>query len=187
MWAKVRDNNTCSVPLIWKNLDIHWGIGIDIFPLVGSYQNKLLNKLQKKLHRVCRLLLAKDLLVATDSKELKNWKLRLLYRMPRLLRIGICRLLELYTFRRFDNSKNATTAFWHIDHLFNTKAYGTGVMKKFEDREYRIPENYDHILTQLYGDYMTPPPESERNGHEGSLGKIIYDCEKSYKEYLASN
>lgn len=33
---------------------------------------------------------------------------------------------------------------------------------KFEDAEFYITEKYDHSLTVQYGDYMTPPPESER-------------------------
>jgi hypothetical protein len=44
------------------------------------------------------------------------------------------------------------------------------------------PEDYDAVLTAIYGDYMTPPPESERFfGHEGTHGKIIYDHTVDYK------
>ena len=32
---------------------------------------------------------------------------------------------------------------------------------------------------------MTPPPLEERGyGHELAFGKIIYDCEKDYRDYL---
>ena len=33
----------------------------------------------------------------------------------------------------------------------------------FEDGEYPVLKNYDAYLTHLYGDYMTPPPESKRH------------------------
>lgn len=36
---------------------------------------------------------------------------------------------------------------------------------EFEGRIYKIPVAYDTILTEYYGDYMTPPPESERISH----------------------
>ena len=36
---------------------------------------------------------------------------------------------------------------------------------KFEDEVFPVPKEYDKALTHMYGDYMTPPPESERNGH----------------------
>src|SRR5699024_10674141 len=32
---------------------------------------------------------------------------------------------------------------------------------QFESDTFNIPKNYDEILTQVYGDYMTLPPESE--------------------------
>lgn len=35
----------------------------------------------------------------------------------------------------------------------------------FEDTTIRIPKNYDWYLTQIYGDYMTPPPEEKRQSH----------------------
>ena len=54
---------------------------------------------------------------------------------------------------------------------------------KFEDGEYCVPVGYDHVLTALYGDYMTPPPENERGGHELNMGEIIWDLERDYREY----
>ena len=35
----------------------------------------------------------------------------------------------------------------------------------FEDTEFMGPADYDAYLTQLYGDYMTPPKEADRNKH----------------------
>lgn len=35
----------------------------------------------------------------------------------------------------------------------------------FEDMQCSVPGGYKQILTQLYGDYMTPPPPEKRNGH----------------------
>ena len=35
----------------------------------------------------------------------------------------------------------------------------------FEDLQVRVPTGYDRILTNLYGDYMQLPPESERVTH----------------------
>ena len=37
------------------------------------------------------------------------------------------------------------------------------VRRKFEGHMWRIPKNYDDYLQKLYGsDYMTPPPENQR-------------------------
>jgi lipopolysaccharide cholinephosphotransferase len=32
----------------------------------------------------------------------------------------------------------------------------------FEDVKMPVPVGYDEILTTIYGDYMTPPPEENR-------------------------
>lgn len=42
---------------------------------------------------------------------------------------------------------------------------GEGVMLPFEDTEIRCPVEYDRVLTQMYGDYMTPVPEGQRAQH----------------------
>lgn len=36
------------------------------------------------------------------------------------------------------------------------------IYAEFEGRRFKIPSGYDEWLTQLYGDYMTPPPENKR-------------------------
>ena len=41
--------------------------------------------------------------------------------------------------------------------LINTEFDGMNVL---------IPDNYDEILTRIYGDYMTPPPENQRFGND---------------------
>ena len=42
--------------------------------------------------------------------------------------------------------------------------YGNGTVGKFEEIQVCMSSDYDKILTQLYGDYMTPPPEDKRVG-----------------------
>ena len=39
------------------------------------------------------------------------------------------------------------------------------VLHKFEDTQFYIPVGYDALLSTVYGDYMTPPPEDERVAH----------------------
>lgn len=40
------------------------------------------------------------------------------------------------------------------------------VSHRFRDRLFNIPANYDGYLSQLYGNYMLPPPEGERARHD---------------------
>lgn len=43
---------------------------------------------------------------------------------------------------------------------------------EFEGKLYTVPNNYDAYLTEIYGDYLKIPPESEREFHH-LINKII--------------
>lgn len=50
------------------------------------------------------------------------------------------------------------------------KEYYKRIVKlKFEDTTINCPVAYKKILTQMYGDYMTPPDEKDRNKHGTSI------------------
>jgi lipopolysaccharide cholinephosphotransferase len=40
------------------------------------------------------------------------------------------------------------------------------VLLPFEDTEFACPAGWDRYLTAVYGDYMTIPPEKERETHQ---------------------
>lgn len=184
MYTKIRVNNTTSLPVAWKNLKIHWGMGIDIFPLIGVYKNRGLAKVQAKLFSVNKALLSKDMALATCDNTWKHSSLlRILYLLPRRIRHLICKINELFIFKSFRTSDEIALVWQMLDLKYRKELYLPTTQLDFEDRKFTAPQNYDYILNQLYGDYMVPPPEPERNGHEGSLGKIIYDLECDYSIY----
>lgn len=52
----------------------------------------------------------------------------------------------------------------------------------FENIQIPVPEDYDQVLKNIYGNYMEYPPESERGAwHEGM---ITFDPDISYKEWF---
>ncbi len=55
--------------------------------------------------------------------------------------------------------------------MFPKTYYGEGKLYPFEDLELMGPVNYDAVLTQMYGDYMTPPKDAEKNAHAAELVK----------------
>lgn len=63
------------------------------------------------------------------------------------------------------------------DYIFKRETYGNPVMHVFETTNAPLPERYDEMLSSIYGDYMTPPPESERKGAGG------FPC-GAYKDYI---
>lgn len=48
-----------------------------------------------------------------------------------------------------------------------TEDFDNPILVPFESTELFIPSGYDRILTDLYGDYMTPPPDAEQKAHHG--------------------
>ena len=55
--------------------------------------------------------------------------------------------------------------YWNIKEMFPKSYYGEGTLYPFEDVMLNGPVNYDAVLTQMYGNYMTPPPEDQRAHH----------------------
>jgi len=45
--------------------------------------------------------------------------------------------------------------------------YGNPKELKFENRKYYVPEDYEFYLTNVYGNYMTPPPVENRIPEHG--------------------
>ena len=58
---------------------------------------------------------------------------------------------------------------YKLREMFPKSVYGSGKWYPFEDTRIFGPEDADTVCRQLYGDYMTPPPENERNSHQSEI------------------
>ena len=65
------------------------------------------------------------------------------------------------------------TSFAHS--IFRKSCYGTPRMHVFGDAEAPLPEHIHEMLTHIYGDYMTPPPEDKRTGAGGYPCSVVKD------------
>ena len=61
------------------------------------------------------------------------------------------------------------------------KYYGQGKIVDFEDIRVPVPENYDHYLKKLYGNYMQLPDKSKR---KPSHSIRILDLKNPYTKYI---
>lgn len=58
---------------------------------------------------------------------------------------------------------------YKFNELFKKDVYGVEKRYPFEGLQLVGPEQYDAYLKSLYGDYMTPPREADRNAHVSEL------------------
>ncbi len=141
------------------------GIFLDIFPLDGAGNTReesveYYGKIKKRLFLV----------------SAKTYKLNGKKSFARNLAIVFCRALpfnwrkytqkthEICAKKDFYESAYVGNLFgrWHEREIVERGLFGKPTLKKFENIEIYCPENSDGYLTAIYGDYMTPPPESKR-------------------------
>ena len=80
-------------------------------------------------------------------------------------------LKELYTYNdeRYRNKKTDYVGMFGGRYRFHNSIYkrsdfSNPIRVPFEDTLLPVPSGYDAILTQIFGDYMTPPPMREQVG-----------------------
>lgn len=158
--------------------DVSLYLWIDIFPLDHFPDNT-----KKHKQVVHKLLFMKSILyfgVLTQSfwkdyyrgsfkKQIKYYLGFLVYHSLGKY-VGISRKIDSCARRmdnRFRSSKHVGDGAWPEGEkdYFEIEWFFPAIKKRFENREFYVPKNYDAYLKHFYGDYMTPPPENCRTGH----------------------
>lgn len=157
-------------------------VWIDIFPLDGMPNNYIL----RKIHMI-KLLFSRAMyhISCFDKVNLKRpgrpLSERIVIKFIMITGFGknlnmynwlnrIDRLLKKYPYSKSNYVVNFMGQY-KFKEMFEKKYYGDGKMYNFEDGQLMGPENYDYILTQMYGDYMVPPNEQDKNAHAAYLNK----------------
>lgn len=151
---------------------------IDIFPLDGMPSNGLFRRIHGLYLLFLRAMLQFSQFDQMVNLKLKNrpWYERALVWFGAKTHFGrhldtkrqlqkIDRALKRCDYTRCRYLVNFMGAY-KLREMFPKTYYGRGASYEFEGLSLNGPENYDAILTQMYGDYMAPPPEDQRNKHE---------------------
>lgn len=151
-------------------------VWVDIFPLDGMPNNFFV----RKLH-MCRLLFVRAMyhISCFDKINLKrpNRPLseRIIIKFVEKTGFGrksdmykwlerLDRLLKKYPYESSDWVVNFMGQY-KFKEMFPKSYYGSGKFYVFEDSKLFGPKNADAVLKQMYGDYMTPPKEQDKNAH----------------------
>ncbi|MBQ6111917.1 MAG: LicD family protein [Synergistaceae bacterium] len=160
-------NDTSCWASRYKNAPFHTGFHVDIFPLdygFGSFRedSRKLWALQK-LHTICYLVKDKFMYV----RSLRNLIITLMTSPLKIL--SLRQWFSIYNKIMRNDSPDKSVLFntggsySPEREIFSAKLFANTIELPFEDMMIKCPVKYDEILTQLYGDYMTPRGQENAN------------------------
>ncbi len=176
LFAKIRKNNTLFMERSVSQLDMHHGVYIDIFPfdniepesMSGRFHIWSIQKMDalfkyrlKARHQVNKFGLKKVL------GKLK-YLIVIYFPIPKSkIEKKVLKYMQKYNHKETmyvadlsNPSKKSLESF-----VRKRKSLNESIDAKFEGQIFKIPKDYDEILTRAYGDYMKLPIEKERVSH----------------------
>lgn len=158
-FGKVIRTDTVFRQALTEHLPYDQAVYIDVFPLDGLANRSWEALVQRVLFRICRLRLGVDV-KRTPVKRLLVQGVRV---FPRRFVIWLIEAMS----RRYPL---ATSKRWvcvggpygYRRQSFMREWFGSGTAQNFQDLTVVGPAACDDYLAHLYGDYMTPPPPSQR-------------------------
>ena len=158
-FAKVHDTRTFIDELQYAK--DHFGVYIDIFPIDGVGEDEQVFRIlrwRKLLHTK-----KANYYQRTISKKIINTFGKLV-----LLPFSAHQILKMMDkeARKYPYGSTPRAGIiinpYGTREIVNKSIFDKTIFMKFEDREYKVPENYDAWLSSIYGDYMQFPPVERR-------------------------
>ena len=182
-FTKIRKEHTTYIQDVDNPLNYHTGIFIDVFPVDRIPGNKLKRILfQSKC--ILYLLFCKEYIPAEANFILRLAVKVLFFIYPKRKRAEkrneLLKWIEQFNGNE-NNSRITTDGMKNIMTPLPSNLMDEYISLKFEDGYYMCMAQYDTLLRLFFGDYMTPPPESERVPLHNA--KII-DYDKDYYELM---
>lgn len=160
---------------------------IDIFPMDGMPNNAMMRRIHEFRLLARRALLQYSQFSVIVNQDLPNRPFHeraLIFvgniiNFEKILDTNKCmvkldRLMRKYSYDDSNYVVNFMGAY-KFKEMFPKTVYESIREYPFETEHLIGPENYDLVLSQLYGDYMQLPPEHQRNKHHS---RVIYEEEK---------
>ncbi len=174
-YSRIRKNNTTMMREWERTIPSHHGVWVDIFPMVkvGGTMDYRTKRLMLK---VCTFLRMHDYVFELNRKWLTEQGgyvqmtiVKAARKLPKTFRESLRNAMLRYIFSQ--REKPYLTNVWTtISRRIPKEAFDEpAAILQFEDAEFSAPRDYDCYLRISYGDYMTPPPENQRNGRHGDL------------------
>ncbi len=178
-WAKVAADGTTFLPVELAELDIHWGISLDIYPMIGTPATVLGETIHKcLLQAACKLQLAPKYRVTRAPGFFKT----VIAHLPFFVRRLVNHVLLAFCLMVPDKAVRVGTIDAEpFEGKYSWEDWQEMIKLPFEDATFWAPARYDKILRRMYGDYMKLPPEEARTIHV--KGEVIIDPHRDYRFY----
>lgn len=161
--------------------DVELPVWVDLFPLDGMPIDDFKRKLYIKHVMFLKLLYKFSLIDNITYDKHRGKKHNFLIWIGKTLHLHkilnykhildkIDRNLKKYSYTDTKYVANLMGA-WSEREIFPKSFYDNSTVYQFEDIKLNGPKEYDSILTQMYGDYMTPPADDNRNHHNTEIKK----------------
>lgn len=146
------------------NDDGECGIFLDVFKLENAPSSKIAQRWQYLCAKylLCYCLLERGW---NDASGIK--KLMMYAAYP--VKFGFIRKFLKYQVEQWNRKDTSNRLFWTGRYRYKQSIYSKDLFDEFiyvpfEDMLLPVPKKYDQWLTQIFGDYMTPPPVKEQIG-----------------------
>ena len=180
-WTRVCANGTTMMPRYGGELPYHWGISMDIYPLIGASRFHLMEAAQRAMLWVSSRLRAADLYKARGDDVMS---VRVACAIPFGVRKVICDALLFASLRDPAKCRRVGTLDAAVFRgKYDAHDWDEFQEMQFEDAWFWGPVRYDKLLRAMYGDYTLLPPEEQRGGHYEQQG-VIVDAHRDFRCYL---
>ncbi len=174
-FAKVRKKGTVFLEFHQDGLDVPNGVFVDIFPLDNSLKGDgIIQKIQGETVRKIRTAIYYKLCykpIIKNSTNIDKIKAILTKILLSLFTVSFLRTLQEKLMRMYNNREsqyivNLASSYKYDRETFLLEKCFPTKKKKFEDIEINIPNDYDYVLSTVFGkDYMKLPPIEKRITH----------------------
>ena len=174
--CKVRYNNTLFLEDgTEENYKMHNGIFIDVFP----YDSLPKLKITYKIQRTLSYNILKSFKRLRDMPEHLSFKNKITFSLYKLVvkmfpnkrRLSFFNYLVKWNDPKSEYMGYGVDTYWS-EYVYKKADYFDLIKLEFEGQHFYAPKNYDAILTELYGDYMTMPKEEDRIWHAKEMKKL---------------
>ena len=168
-FAKIRKDGTRVTEHLLEGVDIHDGCYVDIFPLDKCPKIPAFARLYFKTVQMLNCAIISK--VSKDFKDEYKPFTHFVYSCVRLLPFSFLRGLRRFVrwfYAAFSSGKRWCTvagSHGYPRETYLPEWFASGVPMEFEGKEFPAPVGWQELLTNMYGDYMTPPDQTNRGGH----------------------